>query len=129
MAFFHFPMQTCHPFLMNLEPKIHIFPHIRTLSSIQHAYTQATPLQPAYIGICAKRYKNGVGFPCHDRRSLILGLPHTGNVLTQPFGCILNTIKAQFRAMEENRKLSTLREKLLWRNYFILSLHPFDPQV
>jgi hypothetical protein len=27
------------------------------------------------------------------------------------------------------RKNSTLREKLLWRNYFILSLHPFVPQV
>jgi hypothetical protein len=74
-------MQTCHPFLMNPEPKIYIFPHIHSLSVMQDAYTLATPLQPAYIGICAKKYKNEVGFPCHDKRSLILDLPHTGNVL------------------------------------------------
>jgi hypothetical protein len=28
--------------------------------------------------------KNGVGFPCHDRRSMILGLPYTGNILIDP---------------------------------------------
>jgi hypothetical protein len=41
----------------------------------------------------------------------------------------LKAIRAQFRAMEKRRKHSTLRAKLLWRNYFILSLHPFVPQV
>jgi hypothetical protein len=30
---------------------------------------------------------------------------------------------------KRERKHSTLRAKLLWRNYFILSLHPFVPQV
>jgi hypothetical protein len=34
-------MQTYHPFLMNPELKIYIFPHIRALSAIQQAYTQA----------------------------------------------------------------------------------------
>jgi hypothetical protein len=29
--------------------------------------------------------KNGVGFPCHDRRSMILGLPYTRNVPTLQF--------------------------------------------
>jgi hypothetical protein len=96
---------------------------------MQDAYTLAAPLQPVYIGICAKKYKNEVGFQCHDIRYLILGLPYTGNVLTRPFGCIMKAIKAQFQAMEKRRKHSTLRAKLLWRNYFILSLHPFVPQV
>jgi hypothetical protein len=39
--------------------------------------------------------------------------------------------------MEKRRKHSTLREKLLWRNYYLLSLHPcpsilntvFNPQA
>ena len=80
---------------------------MHALSTIQHAYTQAAPLQPTYIRICARKYKNEVGFPCHDRRSMILGLPYTGNVLTRPFSCILNSIRAQFRAMEKRRKHST----------------------
>ena len=73
-----------------------------------------------YIGICSKKYKNGVEFPCHDNISLIIGLSHTGNVLTQPFNYILKTIKAQFQTMEKRINNSTLREKLLSRNY---SLH------
>jgi hypothetical protein len=64
-----------------------------------------------YIEICARKYKKEFRFPCHDRRSLILGLPFTGNVLTQPFNCILKAIRAQFRAMEKRIKHSTLREK------------------
>jgi hypothetical protein len=117
------------PFLMNLELKIYIFPHIHALSAMQQVYMQVAPLQPMYIGICAKKYKTGVGFPCHDKRSMILGLPYTRNIMNQPFNCILKAIRAQFRAMEKKRKHSTLREKLLWRNYFILGLHPFVPQV
>jgi hypothetical protein len=31
-----------------------IFPHIRPLPILQHAYTQVAPLQPAYIEICAQ---------------------------------------------------------------------------
>jgi hypothetical protein len=76
-GFFHFPVQTCHPFLMNLELKIYIFPHIHALSTIQHAYMKVAPLQPMYIGICSGKYKNEVRFPCHDKRYLILGLPYT----------------------------------------------------
>jgi hypothetical protein len=120
-------MQTCHPCLMNLELKIHIFTHIHALSTMQDVCTQASPLQPAYIEICAKKYKNGVRFPCHNKRSLILGLPYTENVSTRPFNCILKAIKSQFQAMEKRKKHSTLRAKLLWRNYFILSMHPFCP--
>ena len=82
-----------------------------------------------YQDLCQK-IQNEVGFPYHDRRSLIFGLPYTRNILTQPFSCILEAIRAQFRAMEKGEwKNSTLRAKLLWRNYFILSLHPFVPQV
>jgi hypothetical protein len=36
--------------------------------------------------------KINVGFPCHDRRSMILGLPYIGNVLTRPFSSILKAI-------------------------------------
>jgi hypothetical protein len=92
-------------------------------------YTGCSTTTSRTSGFVPENTKNGVGFPCHDRRSLILGLPHIGNVPTRPFRCILKTIKAQFRAMEKRRKHSTLRAKLLWRNYFILSLHPFVPQV
>jgi hypothetical protein len=42
--------------------------------------------------ICARKSKLNVGFPCHDRRSLILGLPYTGNILTRPFSSILKAI-------------------------------------
>jgi hypothetical protein len=105
-------MQTYHPFLINPKLKINIFPHIHALSAIQQVYTQAAPLQPMYIGICARKYKNGVRFPCHDKRSLILGLPYTGNVLTQPFSCILKAIIAQFRAMEKEEKAFNFESKV-----------------
>jgi hypothetical protein len=80
--------------LMNPEPKIHIFPHICSLSVMQDAYTLVAPLQLVYIRICARKYKNEVGFPCHDRRSMIFGLPYTRNILTRPFNCILEAIRA-----------------------------------
>jgi hypothetical protein len=78
---------------MNPETKINIFPLVHTLQVIQHAYMIAAPLQPTYIGICARKSKINVGFPCHDIISLILGLPYTENVLTRPFSCILKAIK------------------------------------
>jgi hypothetical protein len=78
---------------MNPEKKINIFPFVHTLQVIQHAYTLAAPPQPMYIEICAIKSKLNVGFPCHDRRYLILSLPYTGNVLTWPFSCILKAIK------------------------------------
>ena len=73
---------------------------------------QADPLQPAYIRICARKYKNEVGFPCHDRRSLILGLPYTGNVPTRPFNCILKAIRTKFRAMEKKEKTFNFESKV-----------------
>jgi hypothetical protein len=73
--------------------KYKFFPLVCILHPIQQAYTQASSLQPAYIGICARKSKLNVRFPCHNRRSLILGLPYTGNILTWPFSCILKAIK------------------------------------
>jgi hypothetical protein len=67
------------PFLINPEPKLYIFPHICYLTALQDAYTLDAPLHLAYIGICAIKYKMGSGFPCHDRISLIFGLPYTRN--------------------------------------------------
>jgi hypothetical protein len=32
-----------------------IFPHMRSITAIQHAYTQVAPLQPMYIGFCAQK--------------------------------------------------------------------------
>jgi hypothetical protein len=94
-----FPISLCRliiHFLTNLEIKINNFPHICSLSFIQQAYMQVAPLQLAYIRIYARKYKNGVKFPCNDKRSLILGLPYTGNVLTCPFSFILKAIREQF---------------------------------
>ena len=72
----------------------------------------ATPLHLAYIEICARKSKLNVGFPCHDKRSLILGLPYTGNVPTRPFSCILNAIRAQFRPMEKKEKAFNFESKV-----------------
>jgi hypothetical protein len=85
------------------------FPLVHTLQSIQQVYMLATPLQPTYIGICAKKSKLNVRFPCHDRRSLILGLPHTGNVMTRPFSCILKGIKKPIPSYGKGGENSTLR--------------------
>jgi hypothetical protein len=63
--------------------------------------------------------KLNAGFPCHDRRSLILGLPYTGNVSPQPFSSILKAIKRPIPSYGKRRKNSTLRAKLLWRNYLL----------
>jgi hypothetical protein len=78
----------------------------------------ATPLQPTYIGIYAKKSKLNVGFPCHDMRSLILGLPYTGNILTRPFSFILKAIKNpvlsyEKRGREFNFESKVTLEKLL----------------
>jgi hypothetical protein len=37
--------------------------------------------------------KLNVGFPCHNKRYLILGLPYTRNVLNHPFNSIFKAIK------------------------------------
>jgi hypothetical protein len=89
---------------MNPETKISIFPLVHTLKAIQQAYTLATPLQPAYIRICDRKTKLNVGFPCHHRRSLILGLPCTGSVPTWPFSCILKAIKKPIMSYGKERE-------------------------
>jgi hypothetical protein len=68
--------------------------------------------------LCQKM-KINVGFPCHDRRSMILGLPYTGNILTRPFSSILKAINGPIPSYGKRRKNSTLRAKLLWRNYLL----------
>jgi hypothetical protein len=74
-------------------------------------------LQPAYIGICAKKSKLNVGFPCLNKRYLILGLPYIGNVLTHPFSCILKAIKKPIprygKGGEFNSESKVTLEKLL----------------
>jgi hypothetical protein len=54
-AFFHFPMHNFHPFFANPGAKNTFFPHIHTLPTIQHVYTNVAPLHPTYIRICAQK--------------------------------------------------------------------------
>jgi hypothetical protein len=57
--------------------------------------------------------KNYVGFPCHDRRSTILGPPYTGKVPTQPFSSILKAINGTIPSSGKKINNSNLRGKLL----------------
>jgi hypothetical protein len=127
---FPFPYADLSSLFDKSRAKIYTFFHIYTpylLCKMHiHWLLHYSPRTSKFV---PEKYKNEVGFPCHDRISMILGLPYTRNVPTQPFSYIMKDIKAQFRAMEKRIKHSTLREKLLWRNCFILSLHPFVPQV
>jgi hypothetical protein len=70
---------------------------------------------------------------------MILGLPYTGNILTRLFSSILKDINGPILSYGKKRNNSTLREKLLWRNYVLhiesasictLSLNTvFNPQA
>ena len=66
--------------------------------------------------LCHK-IKLNVGFPCHDRRSLILGLPYTRNSPTWPFSCILKAIKKPIlsygKVKEFNFEIKVTLETLL----------------
>jgi hypothetical protein len=50
---------------------------------------------------------------------MIIGLPYTGNVLNHPFSSILKAINGPITSYGNKRKNSTLRAKLLWRNYLL----------
>jgi hypothetical protein len=50
---------------------------------------------------------------------MILGLPYRGNVLTRPFSSILKAINGSIPSYGKGIKNSTLRAKLLWRNYLL----------
>jgi hypothetical protein len=60
--------------------------------------------------------KINLGFPCHDRRSMMLGLPYTGNILTHPFSSILKAINGPIpsygRGEEFNFESKVTMEKL-----------------
>jgi hypothetical protein len=87
-AFFHFPMQTFHSFLQNPRAKRYIFSTCTHLAYYTTCvYVGCTTTACVHQDLCPKM-KNGVGFPCHDKRSMILGLPHTGKFLTRPFSSI-----------------------------------------
>ena len=58
-------------------------------------YTCCSTTACVYRDLCQK-IQNEVRFPCHDKRSMIFGLPYTGNVLTRPFSYILEAIREQF---------------------------------
>jgi hypothetical protein len=48
--------------------------------------------------------KIGVGFPCHNRRSMILGLPYTGNVLTHALQFHLKAINGPIPSYGKEEK-------------------------
>jgi hypothetical protein len=50
---------------------------------------------------------------------MILVFPYTRNVPTWPFSLILKAIKRPILSYGKGEKNSTLREKLLWRNYLL----------
>jgi hypothetical protein len=50
---------------------------------------------------------------------MILGLSYTRNILTWPFSSILKAINGPIPSYGKRRKNSTLRAKLLWRNYLL----------
>jgi hypothetical protein len=54
-------------------------------------YIGCTTKTHVHQDLCQKM-KINVGFPCHNRRSKILGLPYTGNILNWPFSSILKAI-------------------------------------
>jgi hypothetical protein len=54
-------------------------------------YTSFSTTSHAHRDLCQK-IKINVEFPCHDRRSMILGFPYTRNVLNQPLSSILKAI-------------------------------------
>ena len=72
-------------------------------------YTFCSTVARVYWDLCQK-IQNEVGFPCHNRRSLIS--KHTRNVLARPFSCILKDIKAPFRAMEKKEKTFNFKSKV-----------------
>ena len=51
---FPFPYVDLKSLFANPIAKNMIFPHICTLTTIQHAYTQVAPLQPTYIRFCTQ---------------------------------------------------------------------------
>jgi hypothetical protein len=52
---FPFPYADLSSLFDDPEPKVYIFPHILPLSTMKDAYTLVAPLQPAYIGIFARK--------------------------------------------------------------------------
>jgi hypothetical protein len=107
------------PICKSPDPKINIFPHVRILPTIQHVYTQTAPLQPAYIKICASKWKLISGFhvTIGDLWSLAFHILETFWLdPSVPF----EGYKWANSKLWKRRNNSTLRAKLLWRNY---SLH------
>jgi hypothetical protein len=81
-------------------------------------YTGCTTTTRIHRDLCQKM-KINIGFPCHDMISMILGLPYAGKVLNRPFSSILKAINGPILSYGKKRKNSTLRAKLLWRNYLL----------
>jgi hypothetical protein len=84
----HFSISLCRlevQFLQIPELKIYFF-HIYVPCILYNMCIHAgcTTTTHVHREMCPK-LKNGVGFPCHVTRSMILGLPYTQNVLTRPF--------------------------------------------
>jgi hypothetical protein len=75
-----------------------------------------------FIRICSRKSKLNVGFPCHNRSSLILGLTYTGNVMNRPFNSILKAISGPIPSYGKEKEFNFERKFTLDK----LLLH-FDP--
>jgi hypothetical protein len=74
--------------------------------------------------LCQKM-KISVRFPCHDRRSIILCLPYTGNVQTRPFSSILKSINGSILSYGKGEKEFNFERKVtmekLFTSYWVYS--------
>ena len=80
-------------------------------------YTGCTTRARIHRDLCPKM-KNGVGFPCHKRRSLILGLPYTRNVLNQLFRSILKDINGPIPNYGKEEKAFNFERKVTLKKLF-----------
>jgi hypothetical protein len=62
--------------------------------------------------------KNGVGFPCHDKRSMILGLPYTGNVLNSTLQFDLKAINVPILSYGKEKKEFKFERKFTLEKLF-----------
>jgi hypothetical protein len=105
-------MQTYQPLFDKSRAKnIYFSTYTLTNCFARCVYACCSTTTRVYQDLCQK-IQNEVGFPCHDRRSLIFGLPCPGNVLNRPFSCILEAIREQFQAMKKEEKAFNFESKV-----------------
>jgi hypothetical protein len=80
-------------------------------------YASCSTIACVHRDLCQKM-KINVGFPCHNRISMILGLPYTRNVLTHPFNSILKAINGPILSYGKRRKEFNFESKVTLEKLF-----------